>query len=108
MELHAFDAHAFVSHAHDLAVRAPRSNLEAFGQGLFFDHERVIAGRDERIRQGAEHPASVMLNRRGLPMHELARMHDASAKRLSYALMAEADAEQRELARKTRDERHRY
>src|SRR6478672_3481730 len=107
MELDAFDGQTLVANAHDVAVVGPCRDFETLRQRLAVDHERVIARRDEWIRQVPENAAAVMPNGRSLAVHELARVHDASTESLSYALVAEAHAEERNLACEAFDKRHR-
>src|SRR5690606_11438199 len=42
VELHALDAQLAMAQAHDLAVVGPRSDLEAVGQRLALDRQRVV------------------------------------------------------------------
>src|SRR5947209_8352896 len=97
MELYAFYRKRLVAHAHDLAVFAPRGNLQALRKAVLFNHERVVARSDEWIRQRAKHAFSVVHDRRRLAMHEVAGMHDAAAERLADALVAQTHTQHRNL-----------
>src|SRR6185503_13847948 len=108
MELHALDRQGLVPHAHDGPVVGPCGDLQHFRQRVFFDHERVVARGYQRLLQTAEHASMLMMNQRHLPVHDLTRVHDASPKSLSDALVAEAYAKNRKLSGETLDQRYRY
>src|SRR5947209_1092614 len=92
VELHALHGELAVAHAHDLAVFGFRRDLQALWQGRPANRERMIAGRHEGTRQSAKHPEARMADRRGFPVHDLARMHDLAAESLADRLMTEAHA----------------
>src|SRR5581483_5423645 len=64
----------------------------------FLDDQRVVTRGFERIRQTGEDTLARVMDHRGLAVHDLARAHDTRAERLTDALVAEADAEYRDLA----------
>src|SRR5689334_15040024 len=103
MELYPFHRQRLVPEPHDLVARAvgalrPGRRLEAVGEALRLHDQRVIARRRERRRQLPEHALAAMVDLRGLAMHDLARAHHLAAESLADALVAQADAEDRELA----------
>src|SRR5262245_49012511 len=98
MELHALDRELAVAHRHDLAVVRPSRELERLGAALALDHQAVVARRLERARQAGEEPAPVVVDLRGLAVHQRARAHHTPAEGLADALVPEADAEHRDAA----------
>jgi len=95
MKLHPVDRQLAMTQAHDLLFCRLGGDLEAIGQRLAFYNQRMVARRFEGIRQPREHPFAVVLDRRGLSMHEPRCADDVAPKHLPDALVAEADAEQR-------------
>src|ERR1700693_6084727 len=67
----------------------------------------MIAGGIERIRELATDAAPVVVDRRRFAVHDPRRAHDRAAEGGADRLMAEADAENRNLAGETLDEGHR-
>src|SRR5690349_16402602 len=98
MKLNPFDSERFMAHAHDFAIFSPRRDLQAIRKALAFNHERVIARRKERIWQIMKQPRVVVKNRGSLAVHDPPRTNDFTAESLSYALMAEANAQYGNLA----------
>ena len=103
MKLHPFDVQCLVTQAHDLIDRAvlqlgPGGQLQAFGQGFALDHQRVITGHRHGQVQAMKHTQILMEHRAGLAMHDLARPYHVTAKRLADGLMAQAYAQDRQLA----------
>jgi len=107
MELHAFDGERPVAQAHDLAVLGPGGDLEAVRQRVALDGERVVTRAGEWIRQAGKDAAIAVCYLRDLAVHQALGVHDAPAKSFADRLMAEADAEQRNLARERADRRRR-
>ena len=108
MELHALDVQGLVTQAHDLVdgavfVLRPGGDLEAVRQGLALDHQRVVTGHGHRHRQAGEHAFVLMENRAGLAVHHLASAHHVAAIGLADALVAQADAKDRQLAGEMQD-----
>src|SRR5690606_3620943 len=81
VELHALDAQLAMAQAHDLAVVGPRGDLEAVGQRLALDRQRVVADRGERVGQPAKDADPRVVDRRGLAVHHLLRAHHLAAER---------------------------
>ena len=57
----------------------------------------MIAGHGKRVVQTGKHALVLMEHRAGLAVHHLARAHHVTAIGLADALVAEADAEDRNL-----------
>ena len=91
-------------HAHDLPLGGLSGDLEAGGQRVALDDERVIARGVEGIGHPGEEVFAIVLNGRGLPVHHPVVHDDFAAERVSDALMAEADAEERELRAERADD----
>ena len=70
----------------------------SFGQRVGLDHEAVVARGLERIVEAGEERAAVVVDHVGLAVHEILGADDLAAERLAHRLMAEADAQQRQLA----------
>jgi hypothetical protein len=80
--------------------------IEPFWHRVRGDHQRVIASGDAWILQTFEQPAFVVEDLRQLAVHRDARAHDASAKNLADALMAQAHAEDRQATSEMPDQVH--
>jgi hypothetical protein len=85
-----------VAQAHDLAVFGLGANLEAGGQRLALDYQRVITGCDEIIRHVRKNSPLVMPDARDLAVHDLLRPHHLAAERLPDGLMSKTHAEDRD------------
>src|ERR671927_414830 len=68
----------------------------------------MIAGRLEGNIQASKHACAVVIYHRRLTMHDLARAHDAPAKRLADGLMTQAYAQNGDTSGKAPDHRQRY
>lgn len=111
MELHAFQRQGFMAESHNfvrLAVtHRPGSHLEGIWQGAALYNQRMVAGHGQWIIQSAEHALASVLNRRGFAVHHLTRTHDLRAIRLRNCLMAQTDAQHRQLTGEMPDRRQR-
>ena len=94
MELDAVDRKFAMAQAHDFMLLGPRGDFENRGKCLPLHKERMVAGGLEGRRNPGEDAGAVVMNRRGLPVHEAARAHDVAAIHVADALVAEAHAEQ--------------
>ncbi len=96
MELDPFDKMLLVPNTHDDSRHAlclgPRSNIKAVGQGLTLYYERVIPCGFEGIRKASEKGIAVMMDHRGLSMHQIWRADDVSAESCPYCLMPQTYA----------------
>lgn len=106
MELHTVQAEFLRVEGHDDAVLRPRADFERRRKRFALHDERVVAGGREGVRDVAEHPLPVVKDLRGLAVHDLPGADDLAAKRFADGLMAEADAEQRDVALRGVDERN--
>src|SRR5207342_703233 len=98
MELHALDRMLAMAQAHDLVERAifivgPRGDLEAVGQGVARDHQRVVPRRFIGIRQSGEYALPAVADARGLAVHDGLSADHVAAVGLADALVAEAHPE---------------
>ena len=57
----------------------------------------MVAGGDEGVREAGEDPLAVVVDLRGLAVHQMRGRDDAAAVGLPDALVAQADAQQRDL-----------
>ena len=92
VELHALDVELAVAQAHDHAVVGAGGDLEHVGDRVGVDDERVVAGGLERVGEPGEHAGALVVDLRGLAVHDRRRPHDVAAVDLADALVAEADA----------------
>ena len=95
VELHALHRQLAVAQAHHHAVVGLGGDLEAVGHRRPVDHEAVVAGGLERLRQPGEHAGVGVADERRLAVHHLRRPHHLAAVHLADALVAEAHAEHR-------------
>ena len=105
MELHPLDAQGAVAQSHDHAVGRGGRDLQLVGHRVGLHHQRVVAGGDEGIGQAGEDALPVVVDLRGLAVHQMRGGHDAAAVGLADALVAQADAEQRDLPGQLPDSR---
>ena len=88
-----------MTEAHNLTLLCLGSDFQAIGQRLPLDQERMVARGLERRGQILEQIGPAVVDRRGLPVHEPARLHDVTAKMLAQVLVPQADAKNRFFAR---------
>src|ERR1051326_41870 len=94
MKLHAPDWILFVPHAHDLALGfGLGGDLQAIGNRIAFDDQRMIPSRVERLWHAGEDFLVVVMNGRSLSMHEPVGANDFAAENMADALMTEANSE---------------
>ena len=103
VELHAPDRELAVAQPHDEAVVRPGGDFQAGGEGVALHHQRMVAGRVERIGQALEHIGAAMEDRRGLAVHQVRGADDAAAEDMADGLMTEAHAQDWLLAREGLD-----
>src|SRR4051812_7380240 len=97
MELQAEGWMAAMGECHDLAVLAARRDVERL-LAVEFDDQGMVAPRLDRLAQAGEQAGAVMQDARGAAMHRGAGMDHAAAEGFADALVAEADAKDRQLA----------
>ena len=85
-------------HRHDDAVRRLGVDDELRRQRLRLDHERVVPRGAHRQIAVREQPLAAMHNLGDLAVYRHAAADDARAERLADRLVAEADAEERDVA----------
>ena len=98
MELHAIDRIVAMLEAHDDSILGLGGDLQMIRQRFSVDDQRVITGRDERIRQSLEDPLAIVLDERCLAMHQLRSADHISAEGIANRLMSETHAQHRNLA----------
>ena len=86
-----------VAQAHDHAVGRGGRHLELVGHRVGAHHERVVARGHEGVGEPGEEALAVVVDLRGLAVHQVRGRHDVAAEGLADALVAEADAQQRDL-----------
>ena len=84
-----------VHQSHDFPFLGPCSDFQAIRQRFAFDDERMIARRLEGIGHIGENALPLVMDRRGLAVHEPVGTHDITAVDLPDRLMPEANAENR-------------
>jgi hypothetical protein len=99
VELYAFEFIAAVADAHDDAVVGLCGNGKFAWKRFALDDERVIPRGDKRPGQFAEDAFAVVMNLAGFSVKQLRRTYDFSAERFTNCLVAQTDAENRELPR---------
>jgi len=98
VELDAFNRQLAVAESHNGALAGDTGrNFELVRDRVFGNDERVIARAGHRLRKVAEDGAAVMSNNAGLAVHQLFRANHFPTKGCTDGLMAEADAEERNL-----------
>src|SRR6185437_6491014 len=100
VELDAFDGQGLVAEAHDgagvgcaAAGGHACGDLEFLWDRVFADDQRVVTRAGHGLREVAEDAAIIVLDRRGLAVHELGGTDDLGTEGRADGLMAEADAE---------------
>ena len=99
MVLQALYRHGLVPQPHYLAVFALGGDLQTIGQRFALHREGVVAHRVQPLVESLEKPLAVMPYAARLAVHETLCAHDLRAESLRYRLVAEADAENRNLSR---------
>src|ERR1039457_1436851 len=98
MELYTPERKYPMTHPHDLAIFYPGVNLQALREGGALHHKRVIAGSLKRIGQSTEQLLAVMMDGRGLAMHQGDAAHDIASEGCPDGLMAKTDAQDGDLS----------
>lgn len=89
------DRQAFVGEPHDGAVFKFRRDLQAVGQAVAIDNQRMVARGLEGCRQSGEHACSGVVHIAHLAMHNFRMAHHFAAKGLSNGLMAQTHTHKR-------------
>jgi len=93
-----------MAQSHDDAVDRGGRHLEAVGHGCWIDHEGVVAGRGEGVRETDEDPLAFVVHLRDLAVHERWRWNDVTTEDLANGLMPEAHPEDGDDAAETAHE----
>src|SRR5215471_4039442 len=107
MELHALHGELAMAHAHDLAVLAFGGHLQTLGKPGAVDDQRMIACGGQGVVEPGENTVSVMAYGRELAVHDAPGANDAPSECLADRLVAQANAEDRDLAGEALNQRHR-
>ena len=94
-----------VAQAHDQPILGPGGHLQAVGQVVAADDQRVVAGGLERLGQAGEHARAAVVDRRELAVHHVRRAHHRAAIGRADRLVAQADAQDRHRAAQLADQR---
>jgi len=106
MELHALHHERPVTDPHDLALGRTRSDLDLRWKRFRRGDERMVTTHLTRLGQPGKQPASIMIDCRGLTVHQTARPHDLASKHLHNRLMSEAHPEHRDRSGEGADHVH--
>ena len=90
-------------HGHNFVFRGVGGDFQAVGQGISFQQQGVVTGCGKGVIQAFEEAGALMVYGRSFSVHKAIREDYFAAEMLAYALVAEADAEERHLARESGD-----
>ena len=93
MKLHTFDRKLAVAKSHDDAIVGFGGDLQAIGKRRGLDDERVGSGCLQRVGQTFEYALIVMVNHRGLAVHDLWGSDDVAPEGVTDALVSKTHAE---------------
>src|ERR1051325_348185 len=96
MELHNMNRILLVPNAHDLSFIGLGGDLKKCWQSIPFNHQRMIASGQERVRKPGKKLLSIGPSRRGLAVHHPVIHHYVGAEGVADALMPKAHPEQRQ------------
>ena len=101
VELDALEREGHVADAHDHPIDlGHRGDPELRGERLGIDRQRVVAGGHEARRHAGEEARAIVGDLGRLAMDERRSAHDPCAVGRGHRLHPEADAEERDLARR--------
>ncbi len=98
MELDAENRQFPVRETHDLTFLGPGRDFQASRQGVPLHDEGMVPRCLKWAGQSGENIFPIVVDRRGLAVHETVRADDIAAVHLSDALVSEADAKDRDFA----------
>src|SRR5687768_12307534 len=104
VKLHAPDWQVFVPDTHDLSLVRLCRHLQAIGNRIALDHERMIARGGEGIGHVREQITAIVLNGRSLAVHHAVIYHHISAERVPDTLVAQTNAKERHVLAKATDD----
>src|SRR5262245_26453455 len=100
MELNAVKRPRFVPHAHDFVFIGPRRNYEIrMFPRIALNHQTMVASRLRWVRKPAKDALVVVINTRGLSVHDAVVADDMAAKYMSEGRMSQANAQDRNARR---------
>src|SRR5205807_4176115 len=100
MELHAEHRQPRMAQRHNDALAVARAHFQFARQGALLDHQRMIAPGAQLPGRAAEERRAVVDDLVGLAVHRLGSADNLAAEGLPDALMAEADAKDRNAPRR--------
>src|SRR3546814_4697145 len=89
-----------MAHAHDFSVVGLGRDVQAIGQSIALDGQRVVAGYRKGRGQAFEHIGARMRDVGHLAMHDLLGSHNVAAEGGAYGLVSKAYAQYVQLAGK--------
>jgi hypothetical protein len=92
MVLHAFQRKLLMSDPHDFADIRLCHDFKLWRQCSWANHEAVIAGGFERIRHASIDAFAVVMDHRGLAVHDPIGPNNLRAESVADALVAQTDA----------------
>jgi hypothetical protein len=95
VELHPVDRLLPVAQAHDDTACGSRGHVQFVWDGPVNDGQAVVPRRPEFIRDAGEQLVSLMLDLRGLAVHQLIRVFDFAPERFRDGLVAKAHSKKR-------------
>src|SRR5450759_243608 len=98
VELHALNAQGLVAESHDKPIRGPARHLQAAGNAVGSDHERVVTSRLQRAVDPTEHGPAVVVHARRRAVHRPRTSRDPRAHDIADDLVAQADTQDGNLA----------
>ena len=102
VELDAFDRMTLVTKAHNKVaaarVRAGGGDLQAVGQSVGLDDQGMVTRGGERVGETLKNGPAIVGDLAGLAVHDFRRKPHLAAEGLPEALVAQADAENRQTA----------
>jgi hypothetical protein len=104
VELNALDGEFAVAEAHDDAVLGFGGDVQHARERFALDDEGVVAGGGEGVGEVAEDTLAVMIDRAGFAVEEFGGADDLRTEGRADGLMAQADAENGQLARQPLDQ----
>ena len=106
VELHAFNRECLVANAHDVAVGSAGGHFEIRRERRFVNNQAVVTREDVLLADGAEKSLAVQVNFFGDAVLDELGLHNLCAEGVTDGLVTEANAQNRELARKVLDGFH--
>ena len=93
MKLDSPDRQVTMLNGHDFPLLGLRCDLQAFRQGGTVQYERVVTSGCKILGHSLEKAFSLVLDGRGLAVHQTIRANHLASEMLPYALVAQANTE---------------